>query len=356
MNSINYRNFTNQEISKLVSYSIVFDNCEAARRKFTEEFDKPAPPVSTLKFRRAKFQETLSLLPKSHAGDQTKRQISDEKREEIVKAFGDGDCASQREAAKKFCVSLGAVNLILHDSNIRPFKFVKVQELLPGDQDRRKEFYTFVLDKLTIDPVWSNKIIFSDEATLHLSGCINHHNNFYYSEINEHRTVATLMKSPAITAWVMIPHDGRLRFRILFETMNSERYCDVLKDIVIPNLQSNRYRLHYFQQDGASVHFALTVRELLNRELCGRWIGRAGPISWPPRSPDLSINDFFLWSYVRDNVYKNPKARTLNELADRVEACLNSISPQTIKNCFQNFVKRCRVCLEQDGAHFENFM
>ena len=75
----------------------------------------------------------------------------------------------------------------------------------------------------------------------------------------------------------MIPYDGRLRFRILFEKMNQERYCDILREIAIPSLTSNRHIHHYYQQGGASVHWALAVRELLNSNLQHRWIGRSGP-------------------------------------------------------------------------------
>ncbi|EFN82469.1 hypothetical protein EAI_04729, partial [Harpegnathos saltator] len=32
--------------------------------------------------------------------------------------------------------------------------------------------------------------------------------------------------------------------------------------------------------------------------------GRRGPIEWPPRSPHLSHNDYFLWGHLKDRVYK----------------------------------------------------
>ena len=54
-----------------------------------------------------------------------------------------------------------------------------------------------------------------------------------------------------------------------------------------------------FQQDGAPPHWALHVRDWLNNNLADRWIGRGGPndrnITWPPRSPDLTPLDFYLW-------------------------------------------------------------
>jgi hypothetical protein len=48
------------------------------------------------------------------------------------------------------------------------------------------------------------------------------------------------------------------------------------------------------QQDGARPHFCHHFRNHLDKEMAGRWIGIGGPITWPPRSPDLTPLDFFL--------------------------------------------------------------
>ncbi|KDR20859.1 hypothetical protein L798_04664, partial [Zootermopsis nevadensis] len=48
-----------------------------------------------------------------------------------------------------------------------------------------------------------------------------------------------------------------------------------------------------FQQDGAPPHFHTDVRACLDLHFPSRWIRRAGPIAWPPRSPDLTPADFF---------------------------------------------------------------
>ena len=50
-----------------------------------------------------------------------------------------------------------------------------------------------------------------------------------------------------------------------------------------------------FQQDGAPPHFRITVRDYLEETFGQRWIGRGGPTSWPPRSPDLTPPDFYAW-------------------------------------------------------------
>jgi hypothetical protein len=56
------------------------------------------------------------------------------------------------------------------------------------------------------------------------------------------------------------------------------------------------------QQDGAPPHFYHHVRNHLDREMAGRWIG-SGQIAWSPRSPDLTPFGFFLWDYMKNIIY-----------------------------------------------------
>ena len=105
-----------------------------------------------------------------------------------------------------------------------------MQELKDVDRPKRLTFCNFVRDKCEFNAQWFKKIIFSDEATLHLNSTINTHNCFYYSKTNEHQTIEIPIKSPAITVSAMV----------LSRTLNSVQYCDILKDIVIPTLKSVR--------------------------------------------------------------------------------------------------------------------
>lgn len=43
----------------------------------------------------------------------------------------------------------------------------------------------------------------------------------------------------------------------------------------------------------------MLVRESLNDTFSYRWIGRGGPISWPPRSPDITCLVLSLWGTSR---------------------------------------------------------
>jgi hypothetical protein len=71
-------------------------------------------------------------------------------------------------------------------------------------------------------------------------------------------------------------------------------YLKMLQNWLMPQLAEE----FIFQQDGAPPHCHMGVREYLNGNLPGRVIGRASAAdifcTWPPRSLDLTVCDFFL--------------------------------------------------------------
>ncbi|KAJ4437580.1 hypothetical protein ANN_17725 [Periplaneta americana] len=60
----------------------------------------------------------------------------------------------------------------------------------------------------------------------------------------------------------------------------------------------------YFQQDGGSAHFHVNVRNFLDHTVNQRWIERRGSAAEsPPRSPYLTLPDFYLWGALKDTVH-----------------------------------------------------
>ena len=105
----------------------------------------------------------------------------------------------------------------------------------------------------------------------------------------------------------------------------------MLTSWLIPQLAVERHD-YPFQQDGAPPHWHCAVRTFLNEHVPNRLIGRAGQndqvfCKWPPRSPDLTVCDFFLWGYVKDRVYVPPLSATVDELQERIIAAVNSVTP-----------------------------
>jgi len=60
-----------------------------------------------------------------------------------------------------------------------------------------------------------------------------------------------------------------------------------------------------FQQNYVPPHWGSHVRRLLDAQVPNRRIGRDGPTPWPPRSPDITPLDHFLWGYVKVKMFQH---------------------------------------------------
>ena len=114
-----------------------------------------------------------------------------------------------------------------------------------------------------------------------------------------------------------------------------------------------------FQQDGAPPHWHRDVRNFLNTVLPHRWIGRSGPQdlalhAWPPRSPDLTPCDFFLWGCIKDIVYVPPLPTEVEELRNRIVLAVQSISVATLERVWQELTYRLDIVQVTKGRHFEH--
>ncbi|KAJ8956319.1 hypothetical protein NQ318_015057 [Aromia moschata] len=108
-----------------------------------------------------------------------------------------------------------------------------------------------------------------------------------------------------------------------------------------------------FSNKMGPAHHAVTVRNWLNSEFNEHWIGRDGAILWPPRSPDLTIVDFYQWGRLKQIVYREPLENDEEQLKTRIQNALKSLSIEEIRNSFNEFRARIEICAEKGGALFE---
>jgi len=73
-------------------------------------------------------------------------------------------------------------------------------------------------------------------------------------------------------------------------------------------------------------------------------------VPWPPRSPDLSACDFFLWGYLVSKVYVR-KPRTVDDLKVSIPEETVTVPQEMLVNMMQNFEERLRTCVRQEGRH-----
>jgi hypothetical protein len=119
-----------------------------------------------------------------------------------------------------------------------------------------------------------------------------------------------------VSVWAGIIGDIVLGPYLLSERLTSQRYRG-FQETVLPWLHEDmplvaRQKL-WFQHDGSQVHCRADIRQWFNVTYLRRWIGRRGPIIWPPRSPDLTPMDIFLWVHLVEQVYAVP-SRALEDV------------------------------------------
>ncbi|KAJ8955971.1 hypothetical protein NQ317_004057 [Molorchus minor] len=111
-----------------------------------------------------------------------------------------------------------------------------------------------------------------------------------------------------------------------------------------------------WQEDGAPSHNVMNVCIYLD-EHYEEWIGKYGTIRWPPKSPDLTLLDTFLWSYLKNKIYDEDNL-TLDIIRERINQRIRYLNnnPHILQHVIQNLIKRYRLCIAQNGGHFGKFI
>ena len=109
-------------------------------------------------------------------------------------------------------------------------------------------------------------------------------------------------------------------------------------------------------KDGAPPHWFTNVRNWLNENLPGRWIGRGGPqdcnITWLPRSPAITSMECFLWIYIISKVYvKNYE--NISDLISAIISIIQEVTDEIATSTMENFGKRLEMVLRNMGGYFE---
>ena len=238
-----------------------------------------------------------------------------------------------------------------------PYKIHLVQRLTEDDFDRRIEFCQWAVEQLDLDRFFTIKIVSSDEAIFYLNGHVNRHNMRYWSDCNPHWSYDTNFQGgERVMVWCGII-GNRIIGPFFFDNhVNASTYLDLLRNKLWSNivLMVNSGQL-YFQQDGAQAHYAKSVRDWLDENLANRWIGRRGSVEWPPRSPDLSPLDFFLWGYLKSKVH-NDRPRTLEDLKINIINACKSVTPEMLTNVREAWEMRIKHCITADGEQFEHMI
>ena len=81
-------------------------------------------------------------------------------------------------------------------------------------------------------------------------------------------------------------------------------------------------------------------------------MGRRGSHEWPARSPNLTPCDFFLWGWLKEQVYCT-KSMTLEELEGRIREVMSSIPQEFLVKSIDVVPGRLEKLVANAGAHIE---
>ena len=90
-------------------------------------------------------------------------------------------------------------------------------------------------------------------------------------------------------------------------TVNGECYRNMVTNFLWPYLDDIDIEQLWFQQDGATWHTSNETIDLLHEKFPNRVLLNRGDQNWPPRSYDLTPCNFFVWVFLKLQLYEqNP--------------------------------------------------
>lgn len=337
------------------------NSATVARRKFREHkglhnFDD-TPALQTIKNWVAKFEETGSTLDKPRLG-RPRTSRTEQNIDTVAQSIRENPTQSTRKRSSALNVSRTSLQRILKkDLLMHPYKIQLVQELKETDAIQRVNYANEMFNRFTS----FNNIMFSDEAHFHINGHVSKQNCRYWSPINPKLKHQKPLHSPKVTVWAAMSAHGIIG-PYFFEdgrgravTVTSERYVAMIEEFFTQKLQNfpGFNARTWFQQDGATSHTSNTAMPVIRQLFPNKVISKRGDISWPPRSPDLTPMDFFLWGYLKAKVYdSNP--RSINDLKENIRREMASISAVTCRAVIDNFRRRLQECRDCNGLHLDD--
>ncbi|XP_026825353.1 uncharacterized protein LOC113562003 [Ooceraea biroi] len=327
-----------------------------AERLWRERYPDRTPHSRNVFSRLAKRIRTKGVIqPEHNKSRQIHRPIRDEKTAEILALVELNPHDSLRRRERDSGVSRDIIWRIMRANKFHPYRMSVHQALKYDDFQQRLAFCNWIRQQ---PPDFHLKILFSDECTFKSNGSNNTWNCRYWSQVNPH----WLREIDHQHVWKVNVWCGIIGSQIVGpiffeENLNADRYSALIETdlpILLENFPLQLRLDMWFQQDGCPSHTSRVVRTILNAMFPNKWIGKYGPINYPPRSPDLTVLDYYFWGRIKDLVYhERPTIR--DNMILRISEAIRSLGADEILRATNSFQRRVDMCIAENGAHFEHF-
>lgn len=349
--------FSNSDKFDMLScYILSHKNSTRAAELYLNHYpERRQPHLSTYRNLRVNLIEHGSFI-KPYKNPQ---RISEETKTTVLQAIVENPNTSTREIQRNTGIPKSTAHKILASHKYHPYKYNVCQSLRPGDNERRREFCEWYTRQCDANDNFPSQILWSDESNFTNNGLFNRQNLRYWSTENPHvlRPARNQVRF-GFNVWCGILGSQLIGPIIFNGTLTSDVYLNLLQNNVedfldeIPLAEAHNC---WFHQDGAPAHNSRIVMNYLTQRFGNRWIGTRGPIAWPPRSPDLTPLDFFLWGYIKDKVYVRTYDN-VDELRERVIQAFRDIPRRILHKAVQSTIRRSYLCLENNGQVFEHLL
>lgn len=344
-----------EKVDILLIYGECRKNATAARSLYAQRYPQRQHPCRQyFSFLERKFRQEVE-------NPENNNFIIDEATEINVLTYVElNPTVSTREIGHELGISRESARKILEKRGFCSYKYQLHQHLYEDDANRRLNYCDWLLHNYNEDHNFVKFILFSDESRFTNNGMFNRQNTRYWAQENRHlMRQGNFQERFAVNVWAGIV-GTRIIGPILFQgRLNGQRYLEFLQNDIeefLEELPLEILRRLYFQQDGAPPHNAAQVVNYLSDNFGEKVIATNGPIRWPPRSPDLTPLDFFLWGYVKDYVYHSTPPATLEILENRILQAFETITPVMLEEVAQNTIYRSNRCMECGGLYFEHLL
>lgn len=352
--------FTTEERVKIIEF--YFENGRSiigTQRSYMRHFNVRHPPTKPTIINLVKrFREHGSVLDKSRPGRGRSVRTA-ENTENVRRSIEDDPTTSTRRRSQELAISRRSLQRIQKDLKMYPYKVQLVQSLQPLDLQQRITYAVRFQEIARNNINFIHKIIMGDEAHFHLNGYVNKQNMRFWGAENPRIVHESELHPSRVTVWCGVTSE-RIIGPYFFEdpdenavTVTGERYREMLVNFVRPEI-ANMVG-YWWQQDGATAHTARATMQMLTVMFQDRIISRTADFPWPPRSPDLTAPDFFLWGHLKEKVYAN-KPRTIQQLKANIQEEIHAIQPQILRTVMENAVQRARVCEAENGGHLRDII
>lgn len=354
----------------LMCYGEARGNAQRALHLYIQRYPNARHPTDSRVITRA-YQRVLDNQPIVPQQEGAGRMLRPRVVENVLEAVRRNPRLGTRTAARVVRnlhgsrVSHTSVHRFLRRDRQRAYHIHKVQALLLADKSRRISYCRWLQDKHRADPMFAARVIWTDESMFTRNGMWNRRNSHIWAHTNPFETRETGHQTRwSINVWAGIYNNTILGPVFLPERMNGARYHEFLQtqlEEMLEEIPLAQLSNTWYQHDGAPPHVTLDVRQWLNEAFGDRWIGRFGPHHWPPRSPDLTPLDFFLWGYVKEKVFAS-ESHSRDEMRRRIEGAFAELRAECdvdvslMPRLHAETLRRAQFCERVGGGHFEPYL